>query len=1141
MLFPLLPKLTKDSKIAFSDAGKWLTGETNRLSSLVDSLEVSDNVNSNISSIPDIWARPILVRDILIDKNHTQHAKYVEEWRGILGILAMRKVRFLRNLSLASVEIPETVRDSDPEFLKVLARSFIPDNYVELEGDSNLNPGIKAKIQIVLYDEKPLAIVWPSILVCPAISLDKYHTRDIELEIPWWRNDGLHDPIPYLSVDEKNSFYKWLQNLFSECVIDNSVAKELQDFEDALKSSLGKDYKEVKLPISNSITLGITGACQYLDKPIGSIECDDFLEKSYIRLIKQRGDENLDDILIVSPDLDEQWNIRSNEIIIGGYVSATAYLHKGSGHLSADEHIHLGDIDLTKYNAKLQMADEVFTDDIAIFDRGYNAFPNVLGNKVYPYGTQSKINIVLPIRSWVLKYLTPEYIVEHTTIEIIEKDINVTFSIPVKGPDKKYRTIITSKTYKAVYDGEYAKKKSDIVRYSNALPLIQVWPNIKLREPNTWNEYYTYFDTGLYRSDFHVVPVYQNHEFKPERVTDTQDTQAEIAKCTHFPEAFICRKYYKGELSEKIKEEEIGLLLLNQNNVEEISTQISTCKIGIDFGTTNTTAYMKPEGGAASVIHFKNRKYYVTLTENAESISGYDRASVRKNFISENEQPNNNQSSIKTMYHANPEKRTAVPFFSGNIYYIDQSNNIQQDMAIMSHIKTNDMKWDQEKGAVYMQGFLMQLCLQCMVEAIDTGANTIEWMYSYPKSFSLSQRDQYERTWTQTIYNEIKSACSLTSGIPMNLTESESVAEYFKAKGHAAMIKGFVCLDIGGGSTDIAVWQESEKIENGLLNQTSIRFAGGDIFADHVFNRKINGHNVFAKLENDNKDFNKLLKYLTNEINEHKFKLQLEALLRDYEEDIFQLLPAKRNDSEVALLIRDVSFAIGGIFFYTGMLVGYLRKNGKYNRKESFPEYYVGGNASKLLNWSAAGKFSTSSIAATVFSKCAETGASLIDPPETNETIIRKIRINMTDHPKQEVAYGLVVGTQKQQEDENIDIFDDKDIAILSGEPFAIDEERSDSQIVKSSDFLKTLRIDRRNPVVFKEYLAIFNRMMKKLKFKEIQFSDSDLVDICTKVNQDLSDIRKRADGDRDNVSPEPMFILVLKEAYKYLAVHPEM
>lgn len=132
------------------------------------------------------------------------------------------------------------------------------------------------------------------------------------------------------------------------------------------------------------------------------------------------------------------------------------------------------------------------------------------------------------------------------------------------------------------------------------------------------------------------------------------------------------------------------------------------------------------------------------------------------------------------MYHANPERVMASPFFSGNIYYIDQSQNIDADRGIMGNIKTTDMKWDQVKGRVYMQGFLMQLCLQCMVEAVETGANTFEWLYSYPKAFSLMQRNQYQSTW-KAIYDEtIQTACTLNSVEPSSLSESESVAEYFK-------------------------------------------------------------------------------------------------------------------------------------------------------------------------------------------------------------------------------------------------------------------------------------------------------------------------------------------------------------------------
>lgn len=61
---------------------------------------------------------------------------------------------------------------------------------------------------------------------------------------------------------------------------------------------------------------------------------------------------------------------------------------------------------------------------------------------------------------------------------------------------------------------------------------------------------------------------------------------------------------------------------------------------------------------------------------------------------------------------------------------------------------------------------------------------------------------------------------------------------------------------------------------------------------------------------------------------------------------------------------------------------------------------------------------------------------------------------------------------------------------------------------------------------------------MRKIRLDPIVFSDDDFINICTNVNQALSDIKQEAGGDVENVNAEPIFILVLKEAYRYLANH---
>lgn len=69
----------------------------------------------------------------------------------------------------------------------------------------------------------------------------------------------------------------------------------------------------------------------------------------------------------------------------------------------------------------------------------------------------------------------------------------------------------------------------------------------------------------------------------------------------------------------------------------------------------------------------------------------------------------------------------------------------------------------------------------------------------------------------------------------------------------------------------------------------------------------------------------------------------------------------------------------------------------------------------------------------------------------------------------------------------------------------------------------------------------MFNHYIKKLNFKPISFTDADYIEICTNVNQTLSDMKMQADGDEKKVSIEPIFIVILKEAYNLLSCRNDL
>ena len=95
MPIPLLPSLKESNKIAITKRGEWMSDAQTNLGNLADDLKVTAGVKSDISSIPDLWARPSMYELVLYDENHHLHKRFLDEWRGVLAILALREMRTL--------------------------------------------------------------------------------------------------------------------------------------------------------------------------------------------------------------------------------------------------------------------------------------------------------------------------------------------------------------------------------------------------------------------------------------------------------------------------------------------------------------------------------------------------------------------------------------------------------------------------------------------------------------------------------------------------------------------------------------------------------------------------------------------------------------------------------------------------------------------------------------------------------------------------------------------------------------------------------------------------------------------------------------------------------------------------------------
>jgi hypothetical protein len=730
------------------------------------------------------------------------------------------------------------------------------------------------------------------------------------------------------------------------------------------------------------------------------------------------------------------------------------------------------------------------------------------------------------------------------------------------GFNKEGKQLVVKKTYRQSNGNDNLNE----ICYLGALPMIQVWPNFVLdkgKEAN-WQAYYSFYN-NLNRQTFYAHPYWEEENIVKRELQ--LEGKAEIIKGNSFPMAFVCSAEQdtdNGSISYPV-----GVILLKKPQRVQYNVPNRKAKIGIDFGTTNTVAYMSIDGDTPKILTLHNYNenepnesmlYDVTVNNDPTC-----REEVRRNFIAMSEQPQKPATSIRTIFHTHSGSFVsdigAAPLLLGNIYYLDDADSVLDDKNILGSLQTEEMKWDLN-GINNMESFLLELGMQCMAEAVKAGVTEIEWAYSYPTSFTLTHISRLSSLWKNNL-DKFKSISALVSDNLSNRTESIAMATFFANQMNAHIIRGVVCLDIGGGSTDIAVWQGTTMSTSDVRYQTSLRFAGKEILNRQLFNNKA----VINDLSTNDPEVNKHIQALVAEKKEKEFNLLLEAFLKYNEDKIFRALTATSTLPNVNILRRNVVYALSGIFFYTGIVIGYLRVNGNYGEYSLLPNCYVGGNGSKLLNWAAAGIFDSNNLINRIFKSCLIYGIEIGQYLEKENCIKagksidetklsgyeHQFDIKCTSFPKQEVAFGLVCDKVIQEKPTGgtgagkttlvgiVNPFESTSTSskiksetvaektIVAGEDFILDSVRKNGiEGVLPEYILRGIKVSK-DFRVFNAFLSKFNEQATDLDLPEIILEKRDFNNIWSAVNTELIEKNISSGGSPKNVEVEPLFIMILR------------
>jgi len=1086
---PLLPPLREDGNdqvAVFANHGVWDRRGTVALAQVARSLRLdqADDGEAEIASIPSMWARPLLFEMALFDHDHLLHDTVVREWRGLLALLALRHTK-----GIYDVEAVEVIVPANDELDAVNALYATRPTHETVASDT-----VWAELYVIKRSGQVVGMTSPNTLVCTA---QQYEARLEGYEVDWCKGDVCRG----LNVLERRQLLTWLDTVRADLLQDNNVRPNANRWNDLLKAF--EEYIDaVESPDERSVRVGIDptvgwqigvlgmqrGLYRHLDRSVAPAAEDP--TRSHVRLkpSEARRQNGAVPLLVIAEDLHQQWNIARGEIeVIGGAslaASAGPYVvnpkEYGGRQLGSCEVI-----------GAQQFLAETIT---VVKDRG--ALPGMARS----YGADmllannDEVTPLLPINERLLQYLTAVDIAARVSFTPVNNGILLTLRLPLSGMDGNGRDCLVKKTYR------WADQEILLV---DDLPVMEIWPNFTTTD-RRWQRYYTFYrrsGTKLYAKPYGAdTPLARHVEYEDDR-PDTVDV--EILMQSDFPEALICEVEESDETGHAMVFRDAGLLLLPEPRLSPPTGQIMN--IGIDFGTSGTNAYTQQAEARPEPLAIPNLLHQVTD-------SGMARGSLYGYFMSPAEEKLPILSLFLEQLHTGGLPNLIRPVIDGHMVYQPNLSAVKRGADASSRVATN-LKWGGMAERQRARAFLAELSLQCAALAASRGVASVSWRFAYPTQFSEAERVAFDNIW-RAICDETESVTGVNTEDerPRQLTESVASARFLanhpNLRQAAPFGRGVVCVDIGGGTSDLSVWQGGR---DGLKFQTSLRYAGRDIFCKQLVNQP----GVLAAFSLRDWD-------AIGESSEPTAEWAgLENLLREQTEsgrtkgeEMLLSLPTHETNPDVAVFLQSLAAGVTGLMYYVGLILRSLAASGDYTRV--LPDVYVLGNGAKILNWLAAGRFAEG-CAAEKLLKATIREASGFDADDTFRVLISPL-------PKSEVAYGLVSDQFDFQ-------FHLDDTSPVAGEDFQVSGEgMAWSSRVTPSHLAEGLTIGELEQ--FKCFLDQFQANCPDAGLREF-IRDQVAVD-QTKNQLDVI-LANQQGREPDQLSVNPPFIMALRH---YLQIH---
>lgn len=579
------------------------------------------------------------------------------------------------------------------------------------------------------------------------------------------------------------------------------------------------------------------------------------------------------------------------------------------------------------------------------------------GNLSVNSGTVSK-GYLLPVKKQYFDFFDVKDLLGFTkdgkkTLEISQSTsggVNVTLRIPIQN--NKYITY--ERTYYPPAN-DYQIAEPDIERNRGAVIEQQfglsVYPFLKLEKENN-----SHYRVALIDRDIQVHTKYNSYglDFYSDKNRDKLKEVAVKQRSNKEQGDLASSKYYVLETDFdyiELKTGQAKALVIPKFQV--IPQGTSEFTFAVDFGTTNTHIEYSKDGLEPKPLEITKDDIQVGTLHNPNNIKAILDAGANPilDTLSQEFMPWEINQSVEYQF----PQRTVINFSKTldldkstyalgdfNIPFVYEKYRVVSD-NVKSNLKWSDITTNPNEVKI-IDAFFENLLFLIRNKVVLNGGNLsktkLKWLY--PSSMSKFRISLLENKWNELFEKYINKEHS-----PEKVSESIVPFYYYKKKGIIAMTNKVVSVDIGGGTTDVVVYEDNKPA---IL--TSFRFAANAIFGDaYGKSSSINGFvgrylKRIEELLNTNKQPD-----LINVLNSVKDKGKSDDLVSFFFsiEKNKKILEQNIPISFSSKLSLNADFKIVFVVFYSAIM--YHIANLLKDQNIQYPKYITfSGTGSKVIN-----------------------------------------------------------------------------------------------------------------------------------------------------------------------------------------------